>query len=311
MMIDCFVEKWNGLVFHETAFNAVVMETFGTSLSYFLAYQKNELVGVCPVHTIREGFVRKSYSGPSQYEVPYGGWIFNTDCTDYINLVDGRRTAFNEIMIYRTSVFPGFQNPCVNSNVAHKEITGFVDLNKTIEDLWKTVLSSKRRNMIRKAEKVEISILASGSDLLDCFYSLLLEMNQKAKIQSKSVEYYSRILQRYYPSKCLILIATLKGIPIAGNMLIGNGNVVHYWQGASKSGLTNFGQGELLQWHSIQWSKSTGSKYYDVCVMEPDRLPSIARFKADFIEQTIPFYSFTMKPVGYRIINRIQNAFHP
>ena len=84
---------------------------------------------------------------------------------------------------------------------------------------------------------------------------------------------------------------------------------MHYWQGTSKNDVKNYGQGELLQWEAIKWAKQNGSKYYDLCVIQKEKLPDIARFKMGFVESIKPFYLVNYKPFAFKVINRISKWF--
>jgi lipid II:glycine glycyltransferase (peptidoglycan interpeptide bridge formation enzyme) len=107
----------------------------------------------------------------------------------------------------------------------------------------------------------------------------------------------------------LVMIAEKDGEPLAGVVLLRNRYFCHYWLGAGKKSAENLGQGEILQWEAIKWAKQMGCQYYDMCVVESERLPNIARFKMGFSRTTVPFYCITRKRLGYRLGLRIQNAF--
>lgn len=304
-IINKFVEENTGLIFHETAFNEILADCFNTELSYALAYLKDKLIGICPIHSTKKGILKSSFSNLSQFEVPYGGWVFNNDFTCFNALMNNLQIGFNEVLTYWTSILSSADKINVNKSYS-KLFSALIDLDKKEKDIWETDIKAKRRNMIRKAVKFGITVKLFGLNGLNLFYSLLLEMNKKSGMHSKTKEYYEKILEKYYPSKAVIFLASLNGDFIAGNMLIGNISVTHYWQGASKLGIGNFGQGELLQWESIKWAKSKGSKFYDLCVIEEERLPNIAQFKMGFSKQLVPFYCITKKTLLFRVLNKIQ-----
>ena len=214
--------------------------------------------------------------------------------------------AFNESISYWTSLFSSNTEVSLYQHTHKKYATALVELAKTEQEIWQGQIHSKRRNMVRKAEKSSIRIEQFGFDNLDIWYSLLLDMNMKTGIHSQIKIFYEKILKRYHPSKCVILLALLGDEVIAGNMLIGNRNVIHYWQGASKFGVGNYGQGELLQWEGIRWAKSLRSQYYDMCVIEQERLPYIAQFKMGFSKELVPFYCIVKKSFTFRLLNKLQ-----
>ena len=162
--------------------------------------------------------------------------------------------------------------------------------------------------MIRKAEKSGISIISYGKEGLAVYYCLMVAMKNKTGLTEKAFDYYDRILNEYATEKALVSIAYLNEQPVSGTIILGNTNVMHYWQGASANDVPNLGQGELLQWEAIKWAKSSGAKFYDLCVIEPERLPQIARFKMGFTKELLQFYCITKQTMPFRVINKIQNV---
>lgn len=307
--IDNFINAHEGLIFHETKFNEIASETFNTNLFYFLAYIDKKLVGICPVHSIKRGKLRLLYSNNGSFEIPYGGWVFDDKFTTFLSLWNKLPIRLNESLTYWSS----FNIKNLPEKLKQKgEIfqTGLVDLTISEEELFTNVINSKRRNMIRKAEKSGITIKKYGTNGLPIYFNLFHEMHKKSGLKEISSNYYQNIFKSYYSTRSIILmIAFHEEIPLAGVIMVGNKNVMHYWQGASMSEVTNFGQGELLQWESIKWAKKNELQYYDLCVIEPERLPYIAKFKMGFTEELIPFYCIVKKTILFRLINKIQNVF--
>ncbi len=83
--------------------------------------------------------------------------------------------------------------------------------------------------------------------------------------------------------------------------------MTHLWiAGKSKTISANVPRQESLLWESIKWAKSNGSRYYDLCVLEPDRLPQIAQFKLSFSKLTIPYFLLIKRPAGFRMLSKLQ-----
>jgi lipid II:glycine glycyltransferase (peptidoglycan interpeptide bridge formation enzyme) len=239
--------------------------------------------------------------------VPYGGWVFNENETGFENLWRSMSFAPFESFTYWTSFL--YDLPESLNKISRKSETGIIDLSPTIDELWQNCVHSKRRNMIRKAEKTGIVIRNYGKEGLKDYHGLMVAMRKKAGLKEVSSEYYDKIISEYFPDKALILIAFLNEQPVSGIILLGNNNVMHYWQGASVSDSPNLGQGELLQWEAIKWAKNQGIRFYDLCVIEPMRLPQIATFKLGFTQVQVPFYCITKKSLTFRIMNKIQKVF--
>jgi len=309
--IDKLIENNCGLIFHEIEFNKIVSESFNTELSYFIAYNNfNKIIGICPLHTIKKGLVKLTYSNPTIFEVPYGGWVFDKSEVSIYELIKQMKIGFNESLIYWSNI--QIEEDIYKDNILKifPHQTAIVDLSLEEDTIWKNIIHSKRRNMIRKALKSGINIKSYGVEGFDLYYPLMIDMHNKIGLKSKPNNFYRNALDIYFKKKqTIIFLAEKDNETISGIILIGNKNVMHYWQGASKKGVPNLGQGELLQWEAIKWAKKSGSQYYDLCVVEPERLPYIARFKLSFSKNIVPFYHFSKKPITYRVLSRMQRCF--
>ena len=74
-------------------------------------------------------------------------------------------------------------------------------------------------------------------------------------------------------------MAEQEGIPVAGVVCSAMGDSAIYLFGAtSDQGLTTRGA-YLLQWAMIQWLKDRGTRWYDLCGIDPIRNPGGYSFK--------------------------------
>jgi len=306
--IDLFINENNGLIFHETSFNEIANSTFHSELTYFLAYVKAKLVGICPAHSTSKGILDFTFSNNGSYEIPYGGWVYDPEKISFSELWKHMPVGTMESLLYWSSFTNDIQNDVRIRGQQFK--TGIINLNLTEDELYTNTIHSKRRNMIRKAEKTGIIVHKYAKDGLSIYYKLMLEMHKKTGLTDIPYEYYENIIDYYGPlNKAIIMIAFFEENPISGLFLVGNKNVIHYWQGASEHNVPNMGQGELLQWEAIKWAKKQGAKYYDLCVIEPKRLPHIAQFKMGFTKEFVSFYCLNRKNFLFKIMNKFQNVF--
>jgi hypothetical protein len=306
--IDNFIELNSGLIFHEIKFNEIASEIFNSSLSYFLAYTDKRLVGICPVHSIKRGILSNTYSNNGSFEIPYGGWVFDDKFTSFQSLWNNLPIRINESLTYWSSFMK--EIPEKLKKEGKKFQTGLVNLSKSEKELFDNVIHSKRRNMIRKAEKSGITIKKFGTEGLPIYFNFIQQMYKKAGLKEPHLNYCKEILNAYNKTgNALLMVAFQEEQPLAGIIIVGNKNVMHYWQGASMNEVPNFGQGELLQWEAIKWAKKQEAQYYDLCVIEPERLPHIAQFKMGFTKEIIPFYCISKKRFLFRIVNKTQNVF--
>ncbi len=306
--IDKFIKDNCGLVFHEIEFNRIVSDVFKTEFSYLIAINnKKKIIGICPLHTIKKGLLKLTYSNPAIFEVPFGGWVFDDTQITIKELMAHTRMSYNESLTYRSNI--QIKEDIYKNNISNisPHQTAIIDLSLEKNGIWKNIIHSKRRNMIRKAEKLGIKIKIFGSECFELYYPLMKETHEKTGQKTNPAKFYKSILETYFEKRqATILLAESDGKFISGIILIGNQYVMHYWQGASKRELPNSGQGELLQWEAIKWSKQNGCHYYDLCVVEKERLPHIAKFKLGFSKSLVSFYHISRKPVTFKILNRIQ-----
>jgi hypothetical protein len=311
--IDKFIENHGGLVFHETLFNEILSGFIKSDLYYHFAYRENNLVGICPVHKTQKGLLKKYESGKLDFEIPYGGWVFSneTELPELMSLFKpGPFEAFNY-----------FSNILINNNTilttdAYIYWTSIINLDTALEEIWKINIDSKRRNMIRKAQKIGIKINICGSEVINDFYSLLKEMNISTGMKSKGIEFYKQLISCYPAEKARIMLAYKDNDLLSGIFLLGNKNVIHYWQGASHWNAGNYGQGELLQWEAIKWSSRMGVQYYDLCYLysnkqleeKEKKQMRIADFKLGFSKELMPFYLISKRSYSFKILNKIQNT---
>lgn len=309
--IGRIIDKNCGLVFHEIEFNKIVSDVFNTELSYFLAFNvSNQIIGCCSMHTIKKGFLKLTYSNPAIYEVPYGGWVFDDTQVKVKDLLRNTRISSIESLTYWSNiqiVDDVYNNLVFKTSPRQSAV---IDLSMDEDLIWEKIINPKKKNKIRKAIKSGICIKVKGIEGLESYYELLKDMSEGSGLKPKPRIYYEKILRFYSKNnQAKILLAEKDKKIISGVVLIGNTNVMHYWQGASKTGIPNLGQGELLQWEAIKWSKKSKSDYYDLCVIEKERLPGIAAFKTGFTKQIVVYYYLTKRSLNYRILSKISNYF--
>jgi len=63
---------------HWPDWNVIVSKYYHTDFFYFAAYDKKNLIGICPAHRVRIGRLFIINSGQFHF-IPNGGWIFKND----------------------------------------------------------------------------------------------------------------------------------------------------------------------------------------------------------------------------------------
>jgi len=306
--IDNFIEKNDGLIFHETRFNEIASLCFNTSLFYFLALQEEKLIGICPVHAIRKKNVFNSFSNLTQFEIPYGGWVYEKTSINSKLLYKKTKPKFNENL----TIFSSFLHSADLDNFSNKTLqTALIDLEFDESYILSTIISSNTRHNIRRASKKGVSII----EITDITIFIKLYNTLKGVINKEIKDENEKFLEQLFSefnkkNKAFIIGAVFREEIISAVLCIGNCNIYHaYIAGRIAVLPRNIYQNERIWWDCILRAKHLGANSFDLCVIEPERLPNIAQFKMGFTKELIPFYCMSKKSFLFRVINKIQNVF--
>ncbi|MBI4722344.1 MAG: peptidoglycan bridge formation glycyltransferase FemA/FemB family protein [Candidatus Stahlbacteria bacterium] len=187
-------------------------------------------------------------------------------------------------------------------------LTSIIDLRGTEEDLWHKI-DSKRRNLIRKAIANKIKVICPVSDFIEAYYPMLLEVFDRAGKKPFPKSYYQCVLETPL-GWVKPLLALHNNIPIAGAIFLCFKDTVYYWSGASLKDYRHLAPNDLIQWEIIKWANQNNYKYYDLLIVEPERLPQIAHFKLGFGGELVPIYEakrYTTLGQAMRGINFIKS----
>lgn len=309
--IMSFLDSTFSTVFHEPHFNKVVSEIFGTEFSYRLVYNSNgELIALCPLHSVRNGLLNMMYSNPAFCEVPYGGWVYKRNEISLDVLIGSMKLLFCEAFTY-------WSIPQIDKNdyafIENKKEyqTAIIDLTSSIDDILYEYVSKNTRHNIRRAPRKGIVIEELKQYDLNIFIDLCNHLKKSVGLRIHASDFYIKLFQEYYPKqKMSVFAARLRNDYLSSLVTIGNKHVMHAWvAGRAQEIPKNVYQNELLWWNTVKWAKEKGSKYYDLCVVEPKRLPNIARFKLGFSKKIKPFYHISKKTIAHRILSKIRKCF--
>ena len=119
---------------------------------------------------------------------------------------------------------PNFNNKGDYSTIKQRGETSIIDLSLDEEDIFNNVIHSKRRNMIRKAEKSGITVKSFYSDEgLKYFWPILSELHSKLGYTHLKESYYKDLITCYGPKKqASILVAFKENHPVSG--------IFYYWK---------------------------------------------------------------------------------
>ena len=286
---------------HWPDWNVLVAKYYHTKFYYWGYFENITLVGVYPVHELKyKKVLKQTYSGQF-HMIPNGGWIFSKKTSLNMGIFPAKWNNLQEV--FTLPILPEFNLQTGEAGKFKKTLV--VDLDDTIDDIWMNSIHSKRRNMIRKAQKAGVTIerVTNESDLED-FYCLYTEASARFTGNPMTLEFFKELFFTSINIKLDIYMAKLDGRQIANVGVISDKNYSLYWLGNNVGDVPNIGQGELLQWHTIQQMKEKGCKYYDLCYIEPEKLPHIYKFKKGFSKTEVSICCFSKKSLFFKIINK-------
>lgn len=298
-----------GTVFHETDFNRIASRVFKTDLSYFLAYKANRLVGVMPCHTFKSRLTRHSFSNLSSFEIPYGGWVFNSHMVLIDELLIKTHLRVNESLaiVSNLDIETAQNSSCGSKNIVVLN-TVVINLDETrIEELWNT-FASKLRRRIRHATKLGIEVELLPPEDFDQFFNIFQDLKDRVGLKMRDKDFYRGVFSHYHNlGKAACLTAIHKGEPISSIIILANKNYTIAWVAGRRSGLpNNLYQNELLIWEALRWASEYGSKYFDLCGLDKERLPHLARIKLSFSKDIRNFYFYLKRSPAYPFLRRAQ-----
>ncbi len=169
-------------------------------------------------------------------------------------------------------------------------ITHVVDLTEDVDTLW-AGLDRKHRNMIRKAERLDVTAGPADPRGFAATYALLsYETWAHSGLKGPSAAYYDALIQAGSPDDRILNYVALDvdSMPVAGAIIVVDGARATYLHGASLPGEST-GASTLLQWTIIRDLATRGIHAYDMggCPTpggadEDARLAGIRRFKERF-----------------------------
>lgn len=142
-----------------------------------------------------------------------------------------------------------------------------VDLDKSVDELWKSIDSNKRKN-VGKAIKNGVVVMQGNSheDLLS-FYRMLQASGKRAGFVHAPLSEFEATWQVYKPS---IFLAKWKGKDVAGVLAVIHRNTVYARAAGSLEEAWSARPNDLLHWKVMEWAcQQHFSKYHMGLVSEP------------------------------------------
>lgn len=241
----------------------------------------------------------------------YGGPITNTNDSSW------NRAAIKEMIIFlhKEYFICGFIrfNPLLNNADLCRDLFSVIDDRKTVvidtsmscDDIWTRQLSSKNRNMIRKAEKNGLKFSADYefahlNDFIS-LYNSTMERLEADDFYYFDESYYKQYV-RNLKNKSFLGVITLNNKLVAAAMFMYDGYHGHYHLAGSNHEGARLGANNLMLWSAACEMNKLGVRQFHLGGgINSDPENSLLKFKNSFSKTLIQF------SIGKLVIN--ENAY--
>ena len=174
-----------------------------------------------------------------------------------------------------------------------------LNLQLSIDDIWKTQISSKNRNLIRKAEKEGVVIIESNDyEQFRKVYDQTMENVGAEGFYFFPQAYYDNF-RRNLGNDTTLCFAMRGGEVIAGSLFMYSPDYGHYHLSGRDKAYSHIPANNLLLWYGIQKAKARGCKWFHFGGgTTSEEADPLLHFKKNFSKEQGEFW------IGKRIHNQ-------
>ncbi len=231
----------------------------------------------------------------------YNGIITSSEDADFITFWESFDAYCQENDI--VAEFTRFHPLLNNQRLASPKMKTFfsrhtVALDLTDDDIWMHQISSKNRNMIRKAEKEGVTIVENDDyETFRRLYDGTMTDLHAEDFYFFPKSYYDEYKQTF-KGESMLCLAMLDGKAIAGSMFLFSDDYAHYHLSARDREYSRYAANNLILWYAIQKAKERGCKWFHfgggTTGNDDD---SLLKFKKEFSKTLCEFW------IGKRVHN--------
>jgi predicted N-acyltransferase len=301
---DSFVENHpHGTLYHLSCWEEVLERTFGyTPLYYVLEDAKGNISGGIPMFSIRS--------------FATGNRLVSLPFSDYCNILVESENEFAFLLssirnsaCARTSNFIRF---CLTDSDIDLRAHGFqqerqfknhiLPIDGPSDVIKNTVIHASRRNTIRQALKLGVSIAysAGGHDLVD-YYHMYVQTRKKHGLVPLPFGFFKNVWAVLQPKRMAYLaLAKVKGKTVAGSLFLRDRSTLYVLSNASLKDFLRYRPNDLLWWEAIDLAAREKLKTVDFGRTSVDNVGLLA-FKREWgpIERDISHYALPLRTSGH------------
>lgn len=281
-------------------------DKYGDGKAYCFVFEKDGNIALYPF--LRNSITPLGYQLDREYYDIQGAYGYNGLVASTTNktFLDAFWEAFDAWCIEHDIVaeFMRFHPLLNNQRQASSQMKTFysrhtVALDLTDDDIWMHQISSKNRNMIRKAEKEGVTIVESDDyETFRKLYDGTMTDLHAEDFYFFPPSYYEEYKQTF-KDKSMLCFAMLEGKVIAGSMFMFSDDYAHYHLSARDREYSRYAANNLILWYGIQKAKDRGCKWFHFGGgTTGDDDDSLLKFKKEFSKTLCEFW------IGKRVHNQ-------
>lgn len=197
---------------------------------------------------------------------------------------------------------------CETKRLKHIYNTPIINLNDTLDNIWKSLEYKSIRWGINKAIKNGITLEIDNYNYINNFHDYLKKTYINFNKSILPLEYYKELvnLQFVHTFACIY-----KNIPIAISIIIVHKQTVYWWANSSSIEFRNLCPNDFLVWEVLKWAKGNGYMFFDFLITHIKNLPGRSRFKLKYSGKLYPIYEYKFDTIYVIIDKLIHNFSHP
>ena len=255
---DAFVASHpDATAYHAWAWRDVFGPVFGHHPLYLAAREDTRVIGVLPLVSFKSRLFGQFFC--SLPFVNYGGILATTEEAAAPLAAEAARLAREHKASHVELRHIGRQLPA--EPVRQHKVTMLLPLKDTADGQW-TALDNKVRNMIRKAEKSDLTSESGGVELLDAFYAVFSVNMRDLGTPVYPKRFFEAVLRASGPAAHLHVVRH-QGQPVAASMTIAHANRVEVPWASSLRTARTMNPNMLLYWHMLREVIARGGRVFD------------------------------------------------
>ncbi|MCK4351983.1 GNAT family N-acetyltransferase [candidate division WOR-3 bacterium] len=262
---DRFVKTHKeGRFCHLIGYRDVIKNTYGYKDSYWIAKNRDKIIGIFP------SFIKKTLFGNriiSQPFTEYGGPLFKVCSVEKLLLLKEKiKEVLKEYKLPFLEIHGGFgiPRPLMSQVFVEKALHKCAVLKLTTsKDIWKNVDYSVRK-AIQKAERSELKCYKKVDEetILHKFYPLYLLSMKRFGTPPHPEEFYLNFY-KYLGKNMKLFLIDFKGKTISALLGFTTGKRIHIISIASNNKYWDMRPNDLAHWEFVKWGCKNGYKVFD------------------------------------------------